>query len=176
MFPNWSGWKTVKLILFILVAADGGVLSATDLPANVMTDAHGVGTALGVIGMIVVALSGSSAGPALARTAAKMTHALMLTLGAFVLFVMLPAACSGCGAGTAGQVVATGVAVGPLAECIYQHVDQCITDHTPWTTCTEQTAAACGVDVPSVVSIWASKRASEVREGIVVAPNDAGIP
>jgi len=75
-------------------------------------------------------------------------------------------ACQGC---SAAQQQAAVPAIAAVVECVYEHVDACIVAKTPWTDCTAQTAAACGTDVASVVSIWASKQASEAREG------DAGV-
>ena len=58
MFPNWSGWKTVKTLLFI---ATGFVAL---VPQNYQTL---YSTVLAAVGSVVVALSGTSVGPALAE-------------------------------------------------------------------------------------------------------------
>jgi hypothetical protein len=79
--------------------------------------------------------------------------------------VLLWAACAGCTPSAGGQVVTTIPPAVALVECVYQQIDQCIQAKTPWTTCTVQTAEACGTDVATIVSIWASKRAAEAREG-----------
>jgi hypothetical protein len=71
-----------------------------------------------------------------------------------------------------------GAVTGPsidLGVCIIKNVSQCLAAHTPWITCTEQTAVTCGTDAASVVSIYAEHRAAEVREGYIV-PVDAGAP
>ena len=61
MFPNWTGWKTVKTALFIL-----GGLAPTVVPAQYQALAAAL---IGGIGSIVVVLSGTSAGPAMAKVA-----------------------------------------------------------------------------------------------------------
>ena len=58
MFPNWTGWKTVKAILFVL-----GGLVPTVLPAQYQQVAAAI---VGAVGSIVVVLSGTNAGPAMA--------------------------------------------------------------------------------------------------------------
>lgn len=58
MFPNWTGWKTVKALLFVAA----GVVPSL-VPAQYQAIASAV---LGGIGSIVVVLSGTNAGPAMA--------------------------------------------------------------------------------------------------------------
>lgn len=82
-------------------------------------------------------------------------------------------ACQGC---SAAQQQAAVPAIAAVVECVYEHVDACIVAKTPWIACTEQTAIACGVDVPGVVSIWASKQASEARERGDGGVNPASYP
>jgi len=57
MFPNWTGWKTIKTILFV---ATGFV---TLVPQQYQ---QLVSVSLAAIGSIVVVLSGTNAGPAMA--------------------------------------------------------------------------------------------------------------
>ncbi len=58
MFPNWTGWKTVKTLLFLV-----GGLVPTVVPEQYQALAAAV---VGAIGSIVVVLSGTSIGPAMA--------------------------------------------------------------------------------------------------------------
>jgi hypothetical protein len=62
MFPNWTGWKTTKSILFALSALAGVV------PAQYQTAYTAV---IGSIGVVVVFLSGTNAGPAMAGKVVK---------------------------------------------------------------------------------------------------------
>jgi hypothetical protein len=58
MFPNWTGWKTVKVGLFVL----GGFIPL--VPAQYQTLAS---TALAALGSVVVVLSGTSVGPTVTK-------------------------------------------------------------------------------------------------------------
>ncbi len=58
MFPNWTGWKTVKALLFVA----GGVLPSV-LPSQYQALAAAI---VAGIGGVVVVLSGTSIGPAMA--------------------------------------------------------------------------------------------------------------
>ena len=58
MFPNWTGWKTVKTLLFLV-----GGLVPTVVPEQYQALAAAV---VGAIGSIIVVLSGTSIGPAMA--------------------------------------------------------------------------------------------------------------
>jgi hypothetical protein len=70
MFPNWSGWKTVKLVLFVLGTVDGALIAnAANEPASLVNVANVAVTVLGVVGTLVVALSGTAVGPALVKDA-----------------------------------------------------------------------------------------------------------
>lgn len=55
MFPNWTGWKTVKAILFVATGLVPAVVPAAwqQLAAAVIAG----------VGGVVVVLSGTSAGP-----------------------------------------------------------------------------------------------------------------
>jgi hypothetical protein len=59
MFPNWSGWKTVKLLLVSLT----GLAPVVTPPAYVAL----VTAVLSGITGVVVVLSGTAVGPQLAR-------------------------------------------------------------------------------------------------------------
>lgn len=70
MFPNWSGWKTVKLGLFVLGTVDGALIAnAANEQASLVNVANVAVTVLGVLGTLVVALSGTAVGPALVKDA-----------------------------------------------------------------------------------------------------------
>lgn len=154
--PNWA-----KLVLGLALVVVMWVMNQITSGALVVPAT--VGTALAVLKTVLSMLTdGVPTANAMkrARRAAMHSVALLAFTGALVLV-----ACQGCTPSQQGQVVST---VGPsvsLVECVYQHVDGCIQAHTPWTTCTVQTAEACGTDAASVVSIWASKKAAEAREG-----------
>jgi hypothetical protein len=59
MFPNWSGWKTLKLALVTITGLVPAVVPAPDLALVVSVLA-------GITGVVVV-LSGSAVGPTLVR-------------------------------------------------------------------------------------------------------------
>ena len=65
MFPNWTGWKTVKLVLSILSAGAAGVATG-NISAVVTQDATIAGTILGTFLTLVVIASGTNVGPAMA--------------------------------------------------------------------------------------------------------------
>ena len=58
MFPNWTGWKTVKALLFVA----GGFIPL--VPTTYQTLAN---VTLAAIGTIVVTLSGSPIGPTVSK-------------------------------------------------------------------------------------------------------------
>jgi hypothetical protein len=62
MFPNWTGWKTVKQVLAILgtVAAS---LSAANQGTQTGNIASIVGVIVGALSTVVIALSGTALGP-----------------------------------------------------------------------------------------------------------------
>lgn len=65
MFPNWTGWHTIKIALASLTTFAGGLVAG--FPGTVT--AHDAGVAVILLGAItgaVVTASGSSSGPALA--------------------------------------------------------------------------------------------------------------
>jgi hypothetical protein len=65
IFPNWTGWKTVKLILSAIGAGAAGIATANLSPA-VTQIATVVGTVDGTLLTLVVIASGTNAGPAMA--------------------------------------------------------------------------------------------------------------
>ena len=68
MFPNWSCWKTVKLALFIAGTVDGALIAnAANEPASLVSIANTAVAVLGVVGTVVVALSGTAVGPTLVK-------------------------------------------------------------------------------------------------------------
>ena len=87
MFPNWTGWKTVKLILSILTACAGAITSASlpAAPATVLEAGTVATTILGILTSIVVVLSGTAAGPAMANSVEKAARvpplAVLMILG-----------------------------------------------------------------------------------------------
>jgi len=78
MFPNWTGWKTIKLILAAVAAASGGVATA-HLPDSLTSIANTVTTLDGVALSVVVILSGTTMGPAVVgRSVAKLLPLVFL--------------------------------------------------------------------------------------------------
>jgi hypothetical protein len=149
--PHWAqlalGLAHVIIVWLIAQNASGNLtLAATVVTLLVVVDK-------------TIALLTDSVPSALAAKRARL--AAVKISGVFLLLV----GASGCTPSTGGQVVTTIPPAVALVECVYQHVDGCIQAHTPWPACTLQTAEACGTDVPTIVSIWASKRAAEAREG-----------
>jgi hypothetical protein len=67
LFPNWSGWKSLKLVLTGIGIAAGAVGASAALPPSVQAIAQAVGAIDGAFLVAVIALSGTVAGPALAR-------------------------------------------------------------------------------------------------------------
>lgn len=66
MFPNWTGWKTVKAILGVIATAAGSVATA-DQGTEVGNIASIVATMAGALVVVVVALSGTSMGPTVSK-------------------------------------------------------------------------------------------------------------
>lgn len=66
MFPNWSGWKTVKLILSAVGAGAAGIAAAhiSDVVTQIATV---TGTVDGSLLAVVVLLSGTALGPSLVK-------------------------------------------------------------------------------------------------------------
>jgi hypothetical protein len=67
MFPNWSGWKTVKLALTGIGIAASAIAASSSMGAAVQAIASTVGAIDGSVLAVVVVLSGTSMGPALVR-------------------------------------------------------------------------------------------------------------
>jgi hypothetical protein len=63
MFPNWTGWKTVKLVLSLGATLVGSLAAAGVISPEI---AHVAGITDGALLSIVIALSGTNAGPAMA--------------------------------------------------------------------------------------------------------------
>jgi hypothetical protein len=66
MFPNWTGWKTVKALLFSAVTIDGVFVASNAFSQTITHDAAIVSLFLGAAGVIVTTLSGTNAGPTMA--------------------------------------------------------------------------------------------------------------
>ncbi len=84
LLPNWTGWKTVKLTLFLLTTMVGAVATAqlpADAPASILTYSHYAQTVLGILGSIVVVMSGSSMGPVVLAKMVKPLAVLVLFVG-----------------------------------------------------------------------------------------------
>jgi hypothetical protein len=69
MFPNWTGWKTIKLVLAIIAGAASGV-AAGHVSDAITSASNMIGTIDGVLLSLVVVLSGTSMGPAVVGRAA----------------------------------------------------------------------------------------------------------
>jgi hypothetical protein len=67
MFPNWTGWKTIKIVLASLTTFSASM--AAGFPGSVTAhDFTVAGIILGALTVGVVTASGTSAGPTLAKT------------------------------------------------------------------------------------------------------------
>ena len=66
MFPNWTGWKWAKLGLTAAIGATTGMASATLPDTWHSADVTANAVLIGILG-IVITLSGTSMGPALAK-------------------------------------------------------------------------------------------------------------
>jgi len=170
MFPNWTGWKTVKAALFVLIAIDGWLMTVSDFgPATVQYAKLAAGL-LGTIGTIVVTLSGTNAGPAVMKVGKAVVAILVFgfaarTISACALFANSSATAD------FGACVASDVLHGSSISAI---------------------VADCGSDVPGVIAqivgLLGSKDAAkyvdtqavrEVRAArltLAAAPADAGAP
>ena len=64
IFPNWTGWKTVKLVLSL-----GATLVGTLAAAGVITPdlAHTIGIVDGALLSMVIAVSGTVIGPQVSK-------------------------------------------------------------------------------------------------------------
>jgi hypothetical protein len=81
-FPNWTGWKWVKLSLFILGTVDGALIqNAANEPASLVSVAQAAVMYLGIVGMIATTLSGTNVSPGMAlRASAKAAVAASVAL------------------------------------------------------------------------------------------------
>jgi hypothetical protein len=103
MFPNWTYWKTVKGILFIL----------TTLTVLVPPEWQQLYTTIiGSLGAVVVVLSGTPIGPTVAKAAAKVLP--LVLLGALV---------TGETACTASQIKSATDASGAICQIVVQATD-----------------------------------------------------
>lgn len=66
MFPNWTGWKTVKFVLGI-VATSAGAVAAANQGTTVGNVANIISTVDGSLMMLVVLLSGTNVGPVVVK-------------------------------------------------------------------------------------------------------------
>jgi|SRR6185312_10987719 len=82
MFPNWTGWKTVKAVLFVLVALDGWAMTVNEFGPAVLMYAKITAGLLGTLGTVVVGLSGTDAGPTVVKAAVRAGVAI-LAIGFF---------------------------------------------------------------------------------------------
>jgi len=82
VFPNWTYWKYVKLVIFIFSTVDGALIqNAANEPAGLVTFAQSAVMYLGIVGMIVTTLSGTNVSPAMAlRASAKVAASIALVL------------------------------------------------------------------------------------------------
>lgn len=67
MFPNWTGWKSIKALLFSLVTLNGVLMTANVFSVATMHDAMIASLFLGAAGTIVTTLSGTAMGPDMAK-------------------------------------------------------------------------------------------------------------
>ena len=120
LFPNWSGWKTLKLVLTCIGIAAGSLAASTALPALVVSIAQAVGAIDGAFLVAVIALSGTAAGPSLVKSVARDAVAKSTA----TLLVIL-----GLGAGASGALIAGGASVEactPAQSAMWSTVEQAI--------------------------------------------------
>jgi len=67
LFPNWTGWKTVKIILTGVAIAATSLATGTGLPAVVHGIAASVAQIDGAVLAVVIFLSGTAVGPAMMK-------------------------------------------------------------------------------------------------------------
>ena len=60
LFPNWTGWKTVKLVLSLAGSFVGALTASGVIPSTLGADISGT---LAAFVALVVAISGTNAGP-----------------------------------------------------------------------------------------------------------------
>ena len=66
-FPNWTGWKSIKVILGILTACAAGIAAAPAYQGTKIGGAANIaGVVLGMATTTVVMLSGTNLGPTMA--------------------------------------------------------------------------------------------------------------
>lgn len=160
--PQWS----IVILSFLLVVGTWVLAENAKgdftLPATVLA---AVGTVLQIVKMILGLTTNSVAtNRSISRASARIASTLLVAACLALLLFVSP----GC---SSAQTQAAIPAVSVDAECILSHVVGCAlaSPPTPWATCAEQTALACGTDTATVVSVWSSHRAAEAREG------DAGV-
>jgi hypothetical protein len=143
MLPNWTGWKTVKLILAILTTCAGAVASSPGMPAAVVQAATIATTLLGIATSIVVVLSGTAAGPAVV---ANMTRGA----GAVLLLMAIGATQTAC--------VNPAIVVPPLIATATCVADDAIAHKT-----LAQIVADCGGDAVAVITALLTSAKPEVQ-------------
>jgi hypothetical protein len=152
MFPNWTGWKSIKALLFTLVTFNAVFMTAGVFSASTQHLANIASLFFGAAGIVVTTLSGTAAGtPAVAKlAAAKMAARVTSTL--LVLFTLLLVACSSCSATQQAQEVTLGV---DTLVCVLNHD----------TDSYQAIALECGVsDLTSIASIINAAKAAAIRD------------
>jgi hypothetical protein len=153
-FPQWLlvilSFAIVTLTWVLAENAKGDFV----LPAQVVA---GLTTGLTIL-KTVVGLTTDSVKTTLARAR------VVATLGSAGMLLAL--VCAACTPTTSAQGAATVQPAVSLIACVLPRVVACATatPPTPWPTCTEQTALACGSDVASIVSIWAAHKQAMALE------------
>jgi hypothetical protein len=67
MLPNWTGWKTVKMVLTGVALAAGSIAVGKGLPDSVHAIAAAVGQINAAALAVVIMLSGTAAGPTITK-------------------------------------------------------------------------------------------------------------
>lgn len=169
MFPNWTGWKSIKALLFSLVTLNGVLMTASVFSAATVRYAMVASLFFGAAGTIVTTLSGTAAGPMLARRAASVA-AMLFVLGALTVGV----ACDACTPPSPAVVSPTIDTVG----CIIASVAKDVAAGDPWSQCVADTVAACGADAVTIATVWGDHVHAEVLEGLtpkMPVPGDGGL-
>lgn len=155
-FPNWTGWKSIKALLFTLVTFNAVFMLAGAFSPSTVKDATIASLFFGAAGTVVTTLSGTGMGTA---AVAKMARRAGLVVAA--CFVLAGAwACQACSAAQKTQEVTLGV---DTIVCVLNH------DADPPPTI----ALECGVsDLTQIATILNAHKAAEIRD-LYGAP-DAG--
>jgi hypothetical protein len=153
MFPNWSGWKSIKALLFTCVTFNAVFMLAGTFSPETVKASTIASLFFGAAGTVVTTLSGTAAGTPATIAMAKRVG--LVAAAACVLLVALPMALGACSGGTSPTVTKVETVTIDSTVCILTHFSD-----PPATI-----AAECGLaTVEDVVKVLSAHKAAMARE------------